>query len=87
MKERRDSCGWMVSSKVEHPGSQGTRGAGEKDRRLEPLEAPSETDFNIQRQTLIFTISWIASCDGYSTVTDLARLRGWSTSVPLSTAT
>ena len=23
----------------------------------------------------------------YSTVTDLARLRGWSTSVPLSTAT
>lgn len=24
---------------------------------------------------------------GYSTVTDLARLRGWSTSVPRSTAT
>jgi len=24
---------------------------------------------------------------GYSTVTDFARLRGWSTSVPLSTAT
>lgn len=24
---------------------------------------------------------------GYSTVTDLAKLRGWSTSVPFSTAT
>ena len=26
-------------------------------------------------------------CPAYSTVTDLARLRGWSTSVPRSTAT
>ena len=46
----------MVSSKVDHPGIQGTREAGEIDRRLEPSEAPSETDFNIQRQTLMFTI-------------------------------
>ena len=28
-----------------------------------------------------------ADADDHSTVTDLARLRGWSTSVPLSTAT
>lgn len=27
-----------------------------------------------------------ASAGDYSTVTDLARLRGWSTSVPISTA-
>ena len=27
------------------------------------------------------------SCSAYSTVTDFARLRGWSTSVPFSTAT
>lgn len=27
------------------------------------------------------------SCSAYSTVTDLARLRGWSTSVPFRTAT
>jgi hypothetical protein len=27
-----------------------------------------------------------AALDAYSTVTDFARLRGWSTSVPLSTA-
>lgn len=27
------------------------------------------------------------AADAYSTVTDFAKLRGWSTSVPLSTAT
>ena len=27
------------------------------------------------------------ACAAYSTVTDFARLRGWSTSVPFSTAT
>ena len=30
---------------------------------------------------------WSRPGGGYSTVTDFARLRGWSTSVPLSTAT
>ncbi len=29
----------------------------------------------------------VAGCPGYSTVTDFARLRGWSTSVPFATAT
>ena len=29
---------------------------------------------------------WFPTIAGYSTVTDLARLRGWSTSVPMMTA-
>ncbi len=45
-------------------------------------------------QTLLFCVNLYCSkptglqdVTGYSTVTDFARLRGWSTSVPLSTAT
>ena len=30
--------------------------------------------------------AWHRCIGGYSTVTDLARLRGWSTSVPFATA-
>jgi hypothetical protein len=41
-----------------------------------------------QRQTLFRSITeHHYTAPPYSTVTDLARLRGWSTSVPLSTAT
>lgn len=45
-------------------------------------------------QTLLFCVNLYCSKPpfgyigkAYSTVTDFARLRGWSTSVPLSTAT
>jgi hypothetical protein len=52
----------------------------------EPGASVPATDFISDR--LYFVVSaaailWIT----YSTVTDFARLRGWSTSVPLSTAT
>lgn len=44
--------------------------------------------FIVWGETLLFThiyLITLTSC--YSTVTDLAKLRGWSTSVPLITAT
>jgi hypothetical protein len=46
----------------------------------EPVDASDSFDLVA---TNITQVLWIT----YSTVTDFARLRGWSTSVPLSTAT
>lgn len=54
-KERNDSCGWMVSSKVAHQGGQSKERQGSS-RRLEPLKAPSETDLFIPRLTYLFKI-------------------------------
>lgn len=64
----------------------------ENPRRYGGLRAVS--NFNMPCQTLIFCVNLYSTKPSlssypcaYSTVTDLARLRGWSTSVPLSTAT
>ena len=55
--------------------------------RLRPL-------LNVASMSRVCTLGSAESCEismpgegGYSTVTDFARLRGWSTSVPLKSAT
>lgn len=64
----------------------------ENPRRYGGLRVVS--NFNMRCQTLFFCVNLYSAKPAphsdraaYSTVTDLARFRGWSTSVPLSTAT
>ncbi len=57
-------------------------------RKREPVKAPFVSDsFYCGATVLIRKNQPPLSEAAYSTVTDFARLRGWSTSVPLSTAT